>query len=189
MVPKKLGPELLFPASVRGAGYTVPQRPEDPVVRAWIRRPDGTPTRPATNPATEPPSYDQANGSAPTLPRPLSPTSIHPYPYTNHLRSTSDLTVLDISRSPRRHLQDLDTIDTQSETVLRRLSLAVNEPTSAAPTSENGSTDGGTDFVPGSIVHGSESKDLDYTPYPSSAILPLSAPGPLRANQLPPAKR
>lgn len=159
------------------------------MVKAWIPRPDGTSNRPI-NTATEPPSYDQANGSAQTLPRPLSPTSIHPYPYTNHLRSTSDLTVLDDSRAPRRRPQELDVIDTRSETALSRLSLAVNEPTSALPTNEGGSADGDTDFTPISIVHGSESlKNLEYTPYPSSAMLPLSATGTPRVDRPPPGKR
>lgn len=188
--PKKLSPELLFPPSVIAAGYSVPQKPEDPVVRAWIPRPDGTSSRPTENPPTEPPSYDQANGSVPILPRPLSPTSIHPYPYTNHLRSASDLAVLDDSRSPRRRLQELDGLDTQSETALNRLSLAVNEPTSALPTSENGSGDGDTDFTPVSIVYGSESlKNLQYTPYPSSALLPLSSTGTPQGDRPPPGKR
>ena len=186
---KKLGPELLFPPSVRAAGYSVPHLLEDPVVKAWIPRSDGASTRPTKNPPKEPPSYDQANGSALTLPRPLSPTSIHPYPYTNHLRSTSDITLRDDSRAPRRHPQDLDVIDTQSETGLSRLSLAVNEPTSA-PTSENGSADGGTDFTPVSIVHGTESlKQLEYTPYPSSTLLPLSATATPQVDRPLPGKR
>lgn len=190
MRPKKLSPELLFPSSVRAAGYSVPQQSEDSVFKARIPRPNGTPNRPTKNLATEPPSYDQANGSVSTLPRPLSPTSLHPYPYTNHLRSTSDLTVLEDSRAPRRRPQDLDVIDTQSETALSRLSLAVNEPTSPLPTSENGSADRDTDFTPVSIVHGSESlKNLEYTPYPSSALLPLSAAGTLQVDRPPFGKR
>lgn len=186
--PKKLNPELLFHPSVRAAGYSVPQRLEDPVVKAWIKRPNGTSARRANDPVTEPPSYDQANGSTITLPRPLSPTSIHPYPYTNHLRSTPDLTALDDLRAPRRRPQDLDVIDTRSESGLSRLSLAVNEPTSALPTSENGSVDGDTDFTPVSIVHGSGSlKHLEYTPYPSSTLLPLSAIS--KVDRPPPSKR
>lgn len=174
--PRKLGPQHLFPPAVRAAGYSVPQRPADPVVKAWIPRPDGASNRPTNNPTTNPPSYDQANGSAPALPRPLSPTSIHPYPYTNHLRPTTELAAPGDSRSPRRNLQDLDTIDTQSETLLSRLSLAVNEPTSAPATSENGSVGADTDLFPASIIHESgPSKGLEYTPYPSSALLPLSA--------------
>jgi len=143
---KKLSPVLLFPPSVRAAGYSVPQRPDDPVVRARIPRVDGISNGHARNPTTEPPSYDQTHGQIPTLPQSSSPTSTHPYPYTNHLRSTSDVTALDISRSPRLH---------QNETALNRLSIAVNEPTSAPP-SENGSGDGYTDFTPVSVVHGSD---------------------------------
>jgi hypothetical protein len=186
--PKKiLSPEHLFHPSVRAAGYSVPQRSEEPVGKARSPRPNGTSNQLAKTPSTEPPSYDQANGSASTLPRPSSPTSIHPYPYTNHLRSTPDL--LDDSRAPHRRPQDLNAIDTQSETGLSRLSLAVNEPTSA-PTSENGSADGDTDFTPVSIVHGSESlKNLEYTPYPSSALLPLYTAGLPQADRPPPSKR
>jgi hypothetical protein len=187
--PRALGPEHLFPPSVRAAGYTVPERPEDPVVRAWIRRPNGTANRPAANIDTEPPSYNQVNNPAPTLPRPLSPTSLHPYPYTNHLRSTADVTVLGGSRSPHRHPHDLDTTDTHDGTVWSRLSLAVNESTSAPP-SEDGSVDGDTDFTPISNVHGSDSlKNLEYTPYPSSALLPISAAGTPRVDHLPSSRR
>ena len=83
--------------------------------------------------------------------------------------------MLDICRGSRPHLPDLDTIDTQGENALNRLSLAVNEPTSAHPTSENGSGHGYTDFTPGSIMDGSDVlKNLEYTPYPSSTMLPLS---------------
>ena len=127
---------------------------------------------------TEPPSYDQARSLTPTLPRPSSPTSTHPYPYTNHLRSTSDVTVLDISRSPHLNSQD---INTRNETVLNRLSLAVNRSTSVHPTptaSENGSVDGYTDLTPISIVHEPDTlKNMNYTPYPSSTMLPSSATG------------
>lgn len=179
---KKLNPELLFPPSVIGAGYLAPQRPVDPVVRAWTQRVDDTSNGPAKNPATEPPSHNQTHRPTPTQPRPLSPTSTHPYPYTNHLRSTSDVTVMDVSRSPRPRLQD---IDTQKEIALDRLSLAVNGPTSPQPTSENGSGDGDTDFTPISIVHGSDaSKNPNYTPYPSSAILPLSTTGASRSAKI-----
>ena len=63
--------------------------------------------------------------------------------------------------------------------MLNRLSLAVNEPTSAHPTaSENGSGDGYTDFTPVTIVHGTDAlKNLHYTPYPSSTMLPSFTPG------------
>jgi len=98
--------------------------------------------------------------------------------------------VLDISRIPRPRLQDLDSIDTQNESVLNRLSLAVNEPTSALASSENGSGDGYTDFTPISIVHGSDAlKDLGYTPYPSSTMLPSPAPGMSQNGQPPSAGR
>jgi hypothetical protein len=72
--------------------------------------------------------------------------------------------------------------------VLDRLSLAVNEPTSAvAAPSETGSGDGFTDFTPVSMVHGSDAlKNLDYTPYPSSALLPLSSTGVPQSSRPPP---
>jgi hypothetical protein len=72
--------------------------------------------------------------------------------------------------------------------VLDRLSLAVNEPTSAvAAPSETGSGDGFTDFTPVSMVHGSDAlKNLDYTPYPSSALLPLSSTGAPQSSRPPP---
>ena len=175
MRPRKLSPQLLFPASVRAAGYSVPQQPKDPAVLQWTPRVDSTSNGQARNTDTEPPSYDQAHGptTTPTFPPPSSHTSTHPYPYTNHLRSTSDVTVPGVSRSARPRLQDLDTINTQN--TLNRLSLAVNEPTSALPTlSDNGSGDGNLGFTPTSIVQGSDvSKNLEYTPYPSSAVLPL----------------
>ena len=188
--PKKLSPGLLFPPSVRAAGYSVPPRPDDPVIRAWIPRMNSTSNRHARNAASEPTLYQQSQGTTTTLHLPPSQASTHPYPYTNHLRSTSDVTALDISRSPRSHHQDLDTIDTQGDNMLNRLSLAVNEPTSAHPTaSENGSGDGYTDFTPVTIVHGSDSlKNLHYTPYPSSTMLPSSTPGLSRGGH-PPSTR
>jgi len=188
--PKKLSPELLFPPSVRAAGYSIPPRPDDPVVRAWIPRMNSTSNRHVRNASSEPPLYEQFHGTTTTLPL-SSHASTHPYPYTNHLRSTSDVTTLDISRSPRPHLQDLDTINTQCDNMLNRLSLAVNEPTSAQPTaSENGSGDGSgdefTDFTPVTIVHGSDAlKNLQYTPYPSSTMLPPSVPGVSRGGNPP----
>lgn len=182
---KKLSPELLFPPSVRAAGYSVPERPVDQVLRAWIPRFNGTSNEPAENPTTEPPSYAQIHDSTATLPRPLSPRSTHPYPYTNHLRSTSDVTVPDISQSPRPHP------NTPNQTALNRLSLAVNGPTSPLlNATENGSGDGSTEFTSISIVHGSDAlKNLEYTPYPSSAMLPSSAADTSRSNHPPSAKR
>jgi hypothetical protein len=66
--------------------------------------------------------------------------------------------------------------------------MAVNEPTSAvAAASENGSGDGYMDFTPISIVHESDVlKNPEYTPYPSSAMLPLSATGASRGGHPPP---
>jgi len=188
--PKKLSPELLFPPSVRAAGYSVPPRPDDPVTRAWIPRMNSTSNRHARNATSDPPLYQQSQDTTTTLHLPSPQASTHPYPYTNHLRSTSDVTVLNISRSPRSYHQDLETIDTQGENMLNRLSLAVNEPTSAHPTtSENGSGDGYTDFTPVTIVHGSDAlKNLQYTPYPSSTMLPSSSPGVLRGGH-PPSTR
>jgi hypothetical protein len=187
---QKFGPGHLFPPSVIAAGYSVPQRAEDPVVRAHIPRHRGISNRPLETAPPEPPSYDRVRGHILTPPRPPSPPSIHPYPYTNHLRSTSDVTVPDDSRSPRRHLRDLETIDTRSDTALNRLSLAVNEPTSPLPTSENGSEEGLADFTPLSSAHGVDSlKSMEYTPYPSSTLLPLSAAGAPRVDPPRSAKR
>lgn len=185
----RLSPELLFPPSVRAAGYSIPQRPVDPVVRTWVSRVNDTPEENARNTATEPPAYDQANGSAVTLPLPPSQSSTHPYPYTNHVRSISDFSALDISRSPRPHLQDIDTVNIQNEHALNRLSLTVNEPTSPPPaTSEDGSGDGYTGFTPLSGVPGSDAlKSLEYTPYPSSAMLPSSTSGASQGSHPPPA--
>ena len=176
MKPKKLSPELLFPASVRAAGYSVPQRPDDPVARAWIQRDNSISNGHARNADAESLPHNQVHGPTATLPPPSPHTSTHPYHYTNHLRSASDVTVLDISRNPHPHLQGLNTTNARNENALNRLSLAVNEPTSATP-SENGSGDGDMDFTPISVVPGSELKNLEYTPYPSSALLPLPATG------------
>jgi len=183
---KELSPQLLFPPSVRAAGYSIPQRPTDPVVRAWLPRVNGNSNEPAKNPATEPPPYNQPHSPTPTTPRPSSSTSTHPYPFTNHPRSTPDVTVLDISQSPRPHP------NTPNEIALNRLSLAVNGPTPPLPTSDSGSGsgDGHTNFTPVSIVHGPDvQKNLEYTPYPSSMMLPLAATGTSRSNHPPSAQR
>lgn len=186
MKPRKLSPELLFPPSVRAAGYSILRRPDDPVVRTWIPRVDDTSDSPAGNPPTEPPSRNQIHSPTVTIPRALSPPSTHPYPYTNHLRSTSDITAPNVSRSPRPHLQNIDT----QEAALNRLSMAVNGPTSPLPTSGNESGDGYTDFTPVSIVDGTDAlKNLEYTPYPSSTMLPSSTTGASRGDRPRPVER